>query len=178
MYFYIYLLQSHPNSQASRLILLKLIMLHKSIVTLKCSIFFVIVLFVVNIGFAQDAKRVLLNSNINLLDIDELNPQLTPDGKTLYFSRTNYVGNIGGKQAGQDIYTSTKDDNGVWQASKNIEKPLNNFENNALGGFSRNLSKAYVANVYGNNASQGISVANFELVLLQLKNSTDISIRR
>jgi len=137
-------------------------MLQNSIVRLKSSVFFTLFFFTVNIVFAQDGKRVLLNSNINLTDIDELNPQLTPDGKTLYFSRTNYVGNIGGKQGGQDIYTSTKDDNGVWQASKNIEKPLNNVENNALGGFSRNLSKAYVANVYGNNASQGISVANFD----------------
>lgn len=66
-----------------------------------------------------------LDQNINS-EYDELNPLLSPDGKTLYFSRKNHPGNIGGVQDREDIWYSELDSTGNWQLAKNIGPKLNN----------------------------------------------------
>ena len=109
--------------------------------------------------FSQNTSKKLLGPEINLPNIDELNPQLSPDGKTLFFVRSNYKENVGGDKAGQDIYVAKKNDNGIWELAKNIGKPLNNIENNAIGSITKNGLKAYVSNIYG-SFTPGISVSN------------------
>lgn len=72
----------------------------------------------------------------------ELNPIITPDGKTLYFTRWGHPDNLGiekeelvdgekVKQKTQDIWFS-EFQNGTWQPSRNIGPPLNNGEHNAV----------------------------------------------
>jgi outer membrane protein OmpA-like peptidoglycan-associated protein len=109
--------------------------------------------------YSQNTSKKLLGPEINLPNIDELNPQLSPDGKTLFFVRSNYKENVGGDKAGQDIYVAKKNDNGIWELAKNIGKPLNNIENNAIGSITKIGLKAYVSNVYG-SFTPGISVSN------------------
>jgi hypothetical protein len=45
----------------------------------------------------------VLDNNINT-EYKELNPLLSPDGKTLYFSRQNHPQNMGGGEAKEDIW--------------------------------------------------------------------------
>jgi OmpA-OmpF porin, OOP family len=58
-------------------------------------------------------------------EYSELNPLLSPDGKTLYFSRKNHPENVGGVTDKEDIWYSELDDKGHWQLAKNLT-PLNN----------------------------------------------------
>lgn len=65
-----------------------------------------------------------LDKNVNS-DYKELNPLLSPDGKTLYFSRQNHPENVGGIQDKEDIWYSELDSSGRWQLARNMG-PLNN----------------------------------------------------
>lgn len=65
-----------------------------------------------------------LDNNVNS-EYKELNPLLSPDGKTLYFSRQNHPGNIGGINDKEDIWYSELDSTGRWQLARNMDV-LNN----------------------------------------------------
>jgi OOP family OmpA-OmpF porin len=74
------------------------------------------------------AKGILverLDENVNS-EATELNPILSPDGKTLYFSRRNHPENIGGVNDKEDIWYSELDENGKWQLAKNMGPQFNN----------------------------------------------------
>lgn len=65
-----------------------------------------------------------LDKNVNS-EYSELNPLLSPDGKTLYFSRRNHPENIGGVGDKEDIWYSQLDSTGHWQIARNIGPGLN-----------------------------------------------------
>ncbi|HEY9046190.1 MAG TPA: OmpA family protein [Ohtaekwangia sp.] len=65
-----------------------------------------------------------LDKNVNS-EYSELNPLLSPDGKTLYFSRRNHPENIGGVNDKEDIWYSELDSAGRWQLAKNMGAPFN-----------------------------------------------------
>ena len=66
-----------------------------------------------------------LDKNVNS-EYSELNPLLSPDGKTLYFSRKNHPGNIGGVTDKEDIWYSELDSTGHWELAKNMGTQFNN----------------------------------------------------
>lgn len=66
-----------------------------------------------------------LDKNVNS-EYSELNPLLSPDGKTLYFSRKNHPENIGGIKDKEDIWYSQLDSAGRWQLAKNMGTKFNN----------------------------------------------------
>ncbi len=70
-----------------------------------------------------------LDKNVNS-EYSELNPLLSPDGKTLYFSRKNHPGNIGGVNDKEDIWYSELDSTGHWQIAKNMGPQFNNASPN------------------------------------------------
>src|SRR5690606_6657759 len=70
-----------------------------------------------------------LDENVNS-EYNELNPLLSPDGKTLYFGRQNHPGNIGGLADKEDIWYSELDENGKWTLAKNMGSQFNNSSPN------------------------------------------------
>ena len=66
-----------------------------------------------------------LDKNVNS-EYDEMNPVLSPDGKTLYFSRKNHPENIGGVKDKEDIWFSELDASGHWQLAQNMGPKFNN----------------------------------------------------
>jgi len=94
------------------------------------------------IGISSSAKptnvevEIMENLNSNLLaerlsnnvnsPYTEFKPLLSPDGRTLYFSRKNHPDNIGGVEDGEDIWFSEMDSTGEWKEAVNIGRPLNN----------------------------------------------------
>jgi OOP family OmpA-OmpF porin len=66
-----------------------------------------------------------LDKNVNS-EFDELNPLLSPDGKTLYFSRRNHPENVGGVNDKEDIWFSELDASGQWQLARNMGTKFNN----------------------------------------------------
>lgn len=69
-----------------------------------------------------------LDKNVNS-EYSELNPLLSPDGKTLYFSRSNHPENKGGVNDKEDIWYSQLDSAGHWQLAKNMEQFNNEYPN-------------------------------------------------
>jgi outer membrane protein OmpA-like peptidoglycan-associated protein len=70
----------------------------------------------------------VLDKNVNS-DVNELNPILSPDGKTLYFSRSNHPDNKGGTKDKEDIWYSELGDDGKWQLAKNMSQFNNDYPN-------------------------------------------------
>jgi outer membrane protein OmpA-like peptidoglycan-associated protein len=66
-----------------------------------------------------------LDANVNS-DNSELNPMLSPDGKTLYFGRQNHPGNVGGTKDAEDIWYSELGADGKWSLAKNMGPDFNN----------------------------------------------------
>ncbi len=127
---------------------------------LKYTLLFSLSILVINYSQAQNSVEALdttINSAAN-----ELNPIIHPDGKSLYFTRANHIGNIGGKKDKGDIWVSKWEENG-WQPAKNVGFPLNNSHFNVVLGFSDDGNKIFLQNHYSKEASflpkQGISVS-------------------
>ena len=107
-----------------------------------------------------------LDENVNS-GTPELNPILSPDGKTLYFSRRNHPENIGGIADKEDIWFSEQDENGKWKLAKNMGAGFNNAGPNFVSSVSSASpdGKAVVL-VLGNKYMpdgkmfSGVSVAN------------------
>jgi OmpA-OmpF porin, OOP family len=86
---------------------------------------------------ADIPKLQLLASGITIEQLDknvnsaynEMNPLLSPDGKTLYFSRQNHPENKGGTKDKEDIWYSELDSTGHWQLAKNMEQFNNEYPN-------------------------------------------------
>ncbi|QSE98221.1 OmpA family protein [Fulvivirga lutea] len=72
-----------------------------------------------------DIDKERLSENVNS-KYKEYKPLLSPDGKTLYFSRKNHPGNVGGEKDSEDIWYSELDSAGNWQLAKNMGEGLNN----------------------------------------------------
>jgi len=72
-----------------------------------------------------EIEKERLDENVNSKYV-EYKPLLSPDGKTLYFSRKNHPGNVGGKDDNEDIWYSELDSTGHWKLAKNIGGELNN----------------------------------------------------
>ena len=74
-----------------------------------------------------------LNDNVNS-PYKEYKPLLSPTGTTLFFSRKNHPGNIGGVEDDEDIWFSEMDSTGEWKEAVNAGPELNNEEPNFVSG--------------------------------------------
>ncbi len=83
-------------------------------------------------------------------DFSELNPLLSPDGKTLYFSRRNHPENIGGVTDKEDIWYSELGQDGKWSLAKNMGPKFNNENPNFINAVSATPDGKSVIILLGN----------------------------
>lgn len=76
-----------------------------------------------------------LDKNVNS-DYSELNPLLSPDGKTMYFSRKNHPENVGGVEDKEDIWFSDLSPDGKWSLARNMGPKFNNAGPNFVNAVS------------------------------------------
>jgi outer membrane protein OmpA-like peptidoglycan-associated protein len=145
----------------------------------------VLVLFIAAVGILylslksklleDDVPREKLSSTINS-DFQEVRPLISPDGKTLYFSRRNHPENTGGPKDYQDIWVSHFED-GQWTTPTKLSEPINNKKANTLcaissdGGYMmlfdsyKQVKKTPLAHAFdspaGWGAPGGIEIDNF-----------------
>ena len=62
----------------------------------------------------------------------EINPMLSPDGKTLYFTRVNHPDNRFGEIDSQDIWYTTLNADGTWSEAKRLPNSINIGRYNAI----------------------------------------------
>ncbi|MFC5408213.1 OmpA family protein [Larkinella bovis] len=77
----------------------------------------------------------------------EVAPVISPDGKTLYFTRGQHERNMGDPR-NQDVWYSTLQPNGEWGNAVNIGPPINTPADNAISGMSPDGRTLYLINVY------------------------------
>ncbi|MDH4057392.1 MAG: OmpA family protein [Cyclobacteriaceae bacterium] len=118
----------------------------------------------------------------------EYKPILSPDGKTLYFSRKNHPGNVGGVNDEEDIWYSELGEDGMWKAAKNVGAPINNTYPNFINSITSTtpdgksaimlLGNQYLAN---GKMVAGVSVSNLvegkwsDPVPLNIKNDYNLN---
>jgi len=100
-------------------------------------------------GVTFDTDKEHLGSNINS-SYPEVKPIITPDGKTLYFSRQNSPDNVKGKKDYQDIYFSHFKNN-TWTRAENIGYPLNDQYANGINSVSSDGNTVLIFNGHTNN---------------------------
>lgn len=100
-------------------------------------------------------------SNVNSASDEQL-PVLSPDQRTLYFTRSNHPGNTGGERDPGDIWFSELNAEGNWSVPQNA-RDLNNEGFNGVVGLSPDNRVIYLHNHYNRDKSaastQGIAQA-------------------
>lgn len=94
---------------------------------------------------------------------EESMPLLSKDGKTMYFVRTFHPDNSSGSDFGQDIWYSTKDDQGNWSEATNNLGALNTKTNNAIAGVSKDGKTVYLVNTYEGKKQSGVGLSKSTL---------------
>jgi WD40-like Beta Propeller Repeat len=92
-------------------------------------------------------------------DSEESMPLVSSDGRTMYFIRSFFRSNRGGKFAGQDIWMSQKEDS-IWSDATNHLGVLNNKKNNAVIGLGDDGITLYLLDSYGGTV-HGIAFSRF-----------------
>ncbi len=93
-----------------------------------------------------------INSNV----AEESLPLVSKDGNTLFFVRTFHPDNTG---EGQDIWMSTKNDDGTWTTATNSLGSVNTKVNNAIAGISTDGNTIYLVNTYQGKTQSGIGLS-------------------
>jgi outer membrane protein OmpA-like peptidoglycan-associated protein len=79
----------------------------------------------------------------------EMGPLVSPDGKTLYFSRSGDPENAGGKKDQEDIWFAQWDETTQkWGQAQNIGAPLNNSDPNFVNSISPDGNTILLGNSY------------------------------
>lgn len=104
-------------------------------------------------------KKENLGASVNS-SASDLGPLISPDGKTLYFFRKKHPQNTGG--GADDVWYSTRNNDGTWSEAKNLGFPINNSGHNLLVSVSADNNKLYIINTYnkdGSSKGSGLSVS-------------------
>jgi len=116
-------------------------------------------------GFASpslysQSKAENLGNQVNS-EYNEINPVISPDGKTLYFARISHPQNTHGDKGSQDIWYSELDPSGKWGPGRRMASPLNKEEYNCLYSITPDGSTMLVKGAYvsGNYETRGFSLS-------------------
>ena len=105
----------------------------------------------------KDLRKENLGKNINSTG-QELAPIIAPDGKTLYFTRSNHPGNVGFANR-QDVWYSNLNNKNEWGNSINIGPPINNAGDNAITSISSDGKTIYLINKYRPDGSMAFGLS-------------------
>jgi hypothetical protein len=95
-----------------------------------------------------------LSSAINS-PAEESMPLLSPDGKTFFFTKALFPGNIGGKYSGHDIWVSELSGT-TWSRASNTKIPVNTKNNNAVVGVNPTGTILYLMDVSSSKKINGL----------------------
>lgn len=116
------------------------------------------------VTFLTTAQRLNTNSfQHSNTSYDELNPVISPDGRSQYVTIANHPQNEGGKKDPGDIWVSVLTEGNQWSAPVHAGSLLNDKGFNAVAGFSADGSQMFLLGHYGSSGNisrtQGIAVS-------------------
>lgn len=95
-------------------------------------------------------------------EYNEINPMISPDGRTLYFARISHPNNTHGDKGSQDIWYSDFDEGGKrWGPARRMGFPLNKDEYNCAYSITPDGQTMLVKGSYsnGNYETRGFSIS-------------------
>ncbi|MCX6213507.1 OmpA family protein [Spirosoma sp.] len=95
-------------------------------------------------------------------EYNEINPMISPDGKTLYFARISHPNNTHGTKGSQDIWYSDLDAaSGKWGPARRMGFPLNKDEYNCAYSITPDGNTMLIKGQYnnGNYETRGFSLS-------------------
>ena len=104
----------------------------------------------------KELKKENLGANVNST-INEVAPVISPDGKTIYFTRFDHPQNLKAS-SDYDVWLS-EEKNGVWQAAKNMGSPVNSTQENSISYISPDDRSALLMNAYFPDGTLGKGVS-------------------
>ncbi|WP_080060180.1 OmpA family protein [Spirosoma aerolatum] len=119
-------------------------------------------------GQAKKDSTVLTNPAVENLgnqvnsEYNEINPVISPDGKTLYFARISHPNNTHGTKGSQDIWFSDLDAvSGKWGPARRMGFPLNKDEYNCAYSITPDGNTMLIKGQYnnGNYETRGFSIS-------------------
>ncbi|WP_460948605.1 OmpA family protein [Spirosoma daeguense] len=105
----------------------------------------------------KDLKKENLGKTVNS-NGQEVAPVISPDGRTLYFTRNFNKANTGSPNR-QDVWYSTLE-SGVWSEAINMGSPINNAGDNAISGLATDGRTAYLINVYRPDGGMSFGISS------------------
>ncbi|WP_234736214.1 OmpA family protein [Tellurirhabdus bombi] len=98
----------------------------------------------------------LINSEYN-----EINPVISPDGRTLYFARISHPQNTHGAKGSQDIWYSEMGQDNKWGSARRMTFPLNKDEYNCAYSISPDGNTMLIKGAYNNGTyeTRGFSIS-------------------
>jgi OmpA-OmpF porin, OOP family len=85
----------------------------------------------------------------------EIAPYITPDGKKLFFVRTDHPANSLAPDRTQDIWFSKRESNGAWSEAKHLGKPFNTSYFNSVFYQSADGNTRLIRGAYKNGSFKG-----------------------
>ncbi len=101
---------------------------------MKKILFYTLSLVVCFLSFGQahvPYEPVVLSDSVNS-EYSEINPVISPDGQTLYFSRLNHPNNNYGAENSQDVWYSERQDDKSWGPAVHMESRVNLHKFNSV----------------------------------------------
>ena len=110
---------------------------------------FQILLFILSlVSFTAKAQLESLGKNVNT-EYNEIAPIISPDGKTIYFSRVSHPQNTHGAKGSQDIwYSELRND--IWSPARRLTNPLNKEDYNSLYSITPDGNTLLIKGAYKN----------------------------
>lgn len=101
-----------------------------------------------------------LGSQVNS-EYNEINPVISPDGRTLYFARISHPQNTHGAKGSQDIWFAEVGTNGHWNPPRRMTAPLNKDQYNCAYGITPDGNTMLIKGAYvnGNYETRGFSLS-------------------
>jgi OmpA-OmpF porin, OOP family len=94
-------------------------------------------------------------------EYNEINPVISPDGRTLYYARISHPQNTKGAEGSQDIWYSDLQPNNVWGPARRLGSPLNREDYNCAYGITPDGSTMLIKGQYNNGQyeTRGFSIS-------------------
>lgn len=110
------------------------------------------VFFLVLFSFITTVSRAQLENLGTMINTEynEIAPTISPDGKTLYFSRVSHPQNTHGVKGSQDIWYSDLRSNGTWASARRLLAPLNKEDYNSLYSITPDGNTILIKGAYKN----------------------------
>jgi outer membrane protein OmpA-like peptidoglycan-associated protein len=117
----------------------------------------IVILLIINIVSAQTNLPRNLGAAVNT-NAAELNPQISADGKTLFFTRQDHPENLG-LPSMQDIWISTLGSGGKWTKAINPGPPLNNASHNSVFAISPDGNTLLLMGEYAPDGTMKVGIS-------------------